>query len=350
MVVARVGPLFVTSILFTTLSFLVVALRFYSRFFVLHYAGVDDYLMIGSLCASIGFMIVVVHQIEFGLGTHFESIPPELRMRFFQSLWATIPVYNLSLVLCKLSIIFQYKRVFGTTMIQRTCNIMIGVLAVYGCWTVIGSALMCIPVQFFWGVGEGVCMNRLAFWFSNAALNIASDIFIFAIPVPLIRKLQVSNTQKLILLVVFAFGLFVCVTSIVRLKSLLTISVSNDSSFDGVDIAVWSGIEINVAIICASVPALKPLVNSLFPKLLGSTPRSKGQSRSGYTNQNDSHHMKSLQSRVRKETVIEQTFELREDLEGRLSNSGSERELVAWSASSGPSNRKGEEAKSREMV
>ena len=83
---------------------------------------------------------------------------------------------------------------------------MLGLLTIYGIWTVLGSALMCIPVQYFWGVGEGHCMNRLAFWFSNAALNIFTDILIFAIPVPLIRSLQLPSRQKMALLFVFAFG------------------------------------------------------------------------------------------------------------------------------------------------
>lgn len=37
---------------------------------------------------------------------------------------------------------------------------------------------------------------------------------------------------------------------------------------DGVNIAIWSCIEINVGIICASVPALKALVVRLAPKLV----------------------------------------------------------------------------------
>lgn len=65
---------------------------------------------------------------------------------------------------------------------------------------------MCVPVQAFWGDGTGRCMDRLAFWFSNAALNIATDIIIVVIPIPLIRTLQISRKQKIALIMVFAVG------------------------------------------------------------------------------------------------------------------------------------------------
>lgn len=45
---------------------------------------------------------------------------------------------------------------------------------------------------------------------------------------------------------------------------------TNNLLVKGVDIALWSGLEINVAIICASVPALKPLFVKTFPHLISS--------------------------------------------------------------------------------
>ncbi|KAH8682676.1 hypothetical protein BX600DRAFT_485848 [Xylariales sp. PMI_506] len=253
--------LLVTSIIFTSLAFVAVALRMYTRLFLVGSAGADDYLIVASL-------------IQFGLGTHFDTFTTDQLVKFLQALWATIPVYNLSLVLCKLSIIFQYRRIFATSLIRKVCNITIGVLFAYGCWTVIGSICMCIPIQYFWGDGQGYCMNREAFWFSNAALNIVSDLYILMIPVPLIRSLQVENRLKLVL-------------------------------------------------------ALKPLLSALFPRIFG-TMRSKSGS-SGFPNNNKSgsHHLGSRPGQVRKETVVEQTFEMR-DGHGRDSRDGSERNLVPW--------------------
>lgn len=121
-------------------------------------------------------------------------------------LWATIPVYNLSLIFSKLSIIFQYKHVFAVAIVQRICFFFLIFLGIYGCWAFFGSVFMCVPVPFFWGVGEGHCLNKLAFWFSNASINIATDVAIIILPMPLIKGLQIPLRQKVILMFVFAFG------------------------------------------------------------------------------------------------------------------------------------------------
>lgn len=168
-------------------------------------------------------------ELHYGLGRPFLSIPVEDIPKFLQvcpvpsprkdfkneiaitdqpqCLWATIPVYNLALTFSKLSIIFQYMRIFTQPRVVTLCKIMVGVLIIYGLWTVIGSALMCMPVAFFWDTTlHGKCMNKLAFWFSNAALNITTDIMIFSIPMPLLKQLQLPRKQKIGLMFVFGFG------------------------------------------------------------------------------------------------------------------------------------------------
>lgn len=116
-------------------------------------------------------------------------------------------MYNLSLVLTKISIVFQYIRIFTQRKTQRLCYIMVGILSVYGIWTLCGSFFMCIPIAYFWDKTiNGHCMNQLAFWFSNSALNIATDIMVFAFPMPLLKALQLPRNQKIGLMFVFAFG------------------------------------------------------------------------------------------------------------------------------------------------
>lgn len=61
-------------------------------------------------------------------------------------------------------------------------------------------------------------------------------------------------------------GWFVCVVSILRLHSLTIIARHpDDSTYYSASAAYWSSIEMNLAIICASLPALKPLVVKIIP-------------------------------------------------------------------------------------
>jgi hypothetical protein len=90
--------------------------------------------------------------------------------------------------------------------------------------------------------------------------------------------------------------------SIIRMQSLYTISVGTDTSMDGVLIALYTSVEVNVAITCASLPANKALLQRIFPRLLSSK-RGGGRSTNLYANMDGStiahggssaHRMRSL--------------------------------------------------------
>jgi hypothetical protein len=63
----------------------------------------------------------------------------------------------------------------------------------------------------------GVCKNLYALTIFQSAFNVASDIFVFLIPIPRIAKLQVRVGQKIGLLVIFLAGFVACGVSVARL-------------------------------------------------------------------------------------------------------------------------------------
>lgn len=60
-------------------------------------------------------------------------------------------------------------------------------------------------------------------------------------------------------------------TSFLRLYHLYVLAKSKDFAWDNVQAITWSSIEINVGIICACLPTLRPLIRSCFPRLLASS-------------------------------------------------------------------------------
>jgi len=60
-----------------------------------------------------------------------------------------------------------------------------------------------------------------------------------------------------------------CITSILRLRMLSDFGFAIDPSWDNTDTSLWSMIECSVAVICASLPALRPLLSRLSPRLFG---------------------------------------------------------------------------------
>ncbi|TKA50093.1 hypothetical protein B0A49_12119, partial [Cryomyces minteri] len=76
--------------------------------------------------------------------------------------------------------------------------------------------------QTFWDktIRDKHCVNSAAFWISYSVLNIATDLFILALPIRQIVGLHLPRADKLALLGVFLLGAFVCVTTIVRMTTL----------------------------------------------------------------------------------------------------------------------------------
>jgi hypothetical protein len=77
--------------------------------------------------------------------------------------------------------------------------------------------------------------------------------------------------EKVALVAIFSLGIFSCIASIVRLHSIRIYTESADPFYDSVPINLWSMVEVNVGIYCASIPALK----AIFVRTEGNT-RSSG--------------------------------------------------------------------------
>ncbi|PKY03164.1 putative integral membrane protein [Aspergillus campestris IBT 28561] len=283
--VARGREALVVSAIFTTLSTILTAIRIYTRAFLVRQMGSDDWSIIVSLAFSWGFFGLFVGETKYLMGEHFLLIPTDIYTKQMMCFWASVPIYQASLITTKASILLQYRRVFSTTPRMRfACWCLIGFLVVYGVWVFISAWLNCIPVAKFWDDDiPGYCLNKKALWFSNSGIHIFTDVLLLIYPMPVLRSLQLPKRQKFAIMGVFALGIFVLITSILRLKSLLVISNSADPTYDNPSAATWSAVECNVAIICACLPATKAFISRLVPRFFSTGGNTyKYQSRSKY--------------------------------------------------------------------
>ncbi|RAL14059.1 PTH11-like integral membrane protein [Aspergillus homomorphus CBS 101889] len=260
--------LVVTAVL-TGFSVLTVAMRMYARVGLMKLKGREDYMILISLVLSCTYLGLVGAEVHFGLGRHSSALPDHVLKDQLKRLWASIPFYNASLVFTKFSILFQYLRIFPDRRFRLACYVVLGIVAAYGTWAVVSGFLNCVPVARFWDrTVSGYCLSFEAVWFFNASMNIVTDVTLLVMPMPLLSRLQLPRAQKFALMGVFAIGGLVVITSILRLSSLHAVSLSKDTSWSNVGAAYWTAAECNVAIICACLPFLRPLVSRLFPKFL----------------------------------------------------------------------------------
>ncbi|KAL9594394.1 MAG: hypothetical protein Q9219_007053 [cf. Caloplaca sp. 3 TL-2023] len=85
------------------------------------------------------------------------------------------------------------------------------------------------------------------------ALNVGTDLIVMALPLFMIQGLRLRNAQKAILAGVFSVGSVVAVFDILR-----TVESLQSGTFSGV--ALWSSLEVTVAVIVAALPLYRVLL------------------------------------------------------------------------------------------
>ncbi|KAK1139989.1 hypothetical protein N8T08_010985 [Aspergillus melleus] len=257
------------AIAFISLTVVVVALRLFTRLYFIHTPGWDDLLIVLSLIADILFFAFLVIEIHYGLGREAATLEPERIRSQMKALYTTIILYNSSLNLTKISMILLYRRLFPTHRYQIILHIALACVVVTGLWMVFSAVFFCIPVHAFWDPrAPQNCLPKSVVWCLNASIQIASDLIIVILPMPVLAQLRLPKRQKVALIVVFALGIFVCATSVVRLDAVIRLINSNDPTKTNAPAALWSFIESNVAIISACLPPLRPFLAYFFPRLL----------------------------------------------------------------------------------
>ncbi|KKY17289.1 putative pth11-like integral membrane protein [Diplodia seriata] len=262
-----------TVVTMTVLAFIVLCSRIAIRTRVVKSFGPDDWFVIAAMTFTIVMSAMMLLQVHHGLGKHTWQVSQADQIEVSKYFYVSVIFYNGAVGLVKISILLQYLRIFAIKKMQVACRIVLALNTMFTIETVIISIFDCSPIPYFWdkSIKGGHCVNFGAMWFSHASTNIAFDIILVILPMPVIKSLNLPRKQKIALMGIFALGTFATVTSILRLSSIYSISYSNDVTYDNVGAALWSTVEINTAIICASLPTFKAFVNRIFPRLLGST-------------------------------------------------------------------------------
>ena len=134
----------------------------------------------------------------------------------------------------------------------------------------------CTPVQKAWEKTiPGTCIDTATFFFVNAAFNIATDVAIMLLPIPVIKSLHLPIRQRVVLSFVFAVGMVATATSTVRIFTLNVNIQSVDPTWEIGQSSLWSAAEMNTAIICACLPVLKAPLQAVFPRLFSAASRAR---------------------------------------------------------------------------
>ena len=190
----------------------------------------------------------------------------------------------------KISILFFYRSLSRTQKLFRwATSVTMAVVIVAGVSLTALNLFQCKPLgaAFQTPIPDSAkCEDILTLYLSSAPVNIITDLAILFLPLPVLTAIHLPRKQKTILIITFAFGGFVAIVDVIRIAYLQQAALARltdiqdnkpgntgNNQRNNTDLSwyaslsfMWSAVEVNVGIMCACVPGLKPLVSRFPPR------------------------------------------------------------------------------------
>ncbi|KAI1137657.1 hypothetical protein F5Y05DRAFT_414215 [Hypoxylon sp. FL0543] len=260
-------------------SFCVVS-RLYVRLLVIRARGWDDLFVSLYLITGLIGGISLCLAPQFGLGRHFIQLKYSDMQSYLKVFYVTNASYNMSTTLIKMSLLFQYLRVYRSGRMRTICIIMLVIIGVWGSAYSFMAWVPCFPVKGYWNMGaDAKCYSfgstkandLFRTYVSHTAVNTALDMVVFAIPVPLYFQRGTVRRTKLGLIGLVTMGAIVNSLTIWRLATLVEHRATTSPTFDPTwygPISIMLGaLEVNMASICGSVPIFWPSLKARIDKI-----------------------------------------------------------------------------------
>ncbi|AEO67508.1 uncharacterized protein THITE_2116393 [Thermothielavioides terrestris NRRL 8126] len=269
---------------FIGLAVVAVALRLVARVVTHAYFWWDDLAcFIGFLCAA-GFTGVNIKAIQLGQSKDIWFVPFDNITLVVELFYYEMLLYTITRFFVRASIILFYMRVFPPT--KRDGKINLGRLVqatfvfnvVYNVSFLLAVVFQCYPIADFWRqwegpLVEGHCGNANVLAWVAAATGIVFDLWLLALPFSQLWTLNLHWKRKVMGGLMFFVGVAVMIISLVRLKTINQFTRAVNPTKDIVQVCLWSGIELDVGVICPCLPSFRLLLRRLLPRAMGTTGR-----------------------------------------------------------------------------
>ncbi|KAL8974426.1 MAG: hypothetical protein Q9197_001331 [Variospora fuerteventurae] len=254
--------LYITALVMVLVAGLVVLGRFAARWAQKSY-GWDDYAILVSLVFSIVLTVMINLAVVNGYGRHKLSLEPSELRNALKYFYIAQVVYKIVVGFNKISILMLYLRIFISKPFRLACYINLGIVAAFTIGSVFATILQCIPIKASWNRDmEATCTNSASFWIAFAVINILTDAIILFLPMREVLHLQLGRREKIGLLALFSLGAL-SVTAPVHPQLIDSASQQSQTpptikaiSRNFIPRGIWTLIEANTGIICASLPML----------------------------------------------------------------------------------------------
>lgn len=136
---------------------------------------------------------------------------------------------------------------------------------------ILTSCLSCRPIAFMWdkSIPGGQCGSVQAIVLYSAAANLALDLSLLILPVPIVCNLQIPLKKKIVYVGLFSIGLGNLGVNVARINQTVN-SSSRDITYFAIEGDILSMAEIWTGLVVSCVPTLAPLFSADSLKVLSS--------------------------------------------------------------------------------
>ncbi|KAF3356324.1 hypothetical protein VdG1_06418 [Verticillium dahliae VDG1] len=255
---------------FHVIALTTIALRIYARVWVIRNPGADDWVMLLCAACAMGGWSIFIIQAHYGLGKHQDTIEtPDFKIFQHAGFWQSIISAAGALMWLKISIALNLLRLSQNKWYTWSLWATIGLTAIYCIGGMFPFFLRCRPMAGFWDKSlKPDCYDIqlfITFGIINTAFNIFTDVVLATLPIPIIWNLQMKRRVRLSVIVILSLGYFAVAMGIVKAIYQIAYGSNPDKTFEQ-SVQFWGFLQLQLGIIAACAPALKPLV-SRFLKL-----------------------------------------------------------------------------------
>ncbi|CAI7600125.1 unnamed protein product [Penicillium discolor] len=215
--------------------------------------------------------------------------------------WVTQVWYIPAIILTKVAIVCFFMHIFPGPRLRLLFRETVIHCFLFMISTFIIEILAYIPVEEAWsrwkGESTALCYDNTSFWWAHSVINIATDLWLIGLPIPMLLGHQLKTRKKIYLVLIFSIGIVITVISIIRFSGLLKYSTTSNLTRkadprpgrwllgsraqsnrcvqdSNVMVAAYSVIECNVSIMWCCMPAHLSTLRRILSTIFGSTNRS----------------------------------------------------------------------------
>lgn len=225
-------------------------------------------LLVPTWLSAVGFTVCSVVFMQYGGDRHVWDIPASYFVPAVKNAYVAQMIYLISTCCVKVSVLLFYRRLVAGTYSKRWKYATIAAIAFTIGYTVAFIFVLifgCQPTYAYWMSYDFEWLKTTDYYCVDAGsanlvagiLSVVSDLYAVALPCLMLRHFDAPRRQKIALMVVFSFGLLVVGAGAARTYYFNGLAYTLDETWLGYDIFVWAQLELQLAIICASAPALR---------------------------------------------------------------------------------------------